>query len=482
MSPHDNDLDLQEILPCRWQNSEKRRGRRSGSIRIYASHSLLEKARHEHCLSQVMNVSLLPGLVGPSMAMPDIHPGTGFCIGGVAAFSEENGIVSPGGVGYDINCGVSLVATSLNRNELSRSDLKVLGSALLQHIPSGQQVDLPLRRNELRDILQFGAPYVAKHYTHDANSLERIEKRGALPVEDITRVSDQALSRGQDQLGTLGSGNHFLEIQYLKEIIDPSLAHILGLREMAICLLLHSGSRGLGHQIASDYIALFQRKKARYSSPVTDPQLVNAPLSSSLAVKYLDAHNAAANFAWSNRHFLRHKSLSVIQDTLRITKEDLSARLITDHSHNMASWEHHPQSPTRLLVHRKGASRALPPGHPEIAAAFRSCGQAIMLPGSMGSSSYLLCGARGSEHAWHSCPHGAGRALSRKAAADFNLREEALAMLESQNILLFSHDRRSLAEEIPQAYKSIEEVMKVTVACGLARPVARFEPLLVIKG
>ncbi len=485
MDKKHQDIALIETAPFQWQNSVRRRGKNSGLIRIYASSEFLGKARQDGSLSQVFNVSRLPGLVGASLAMPDIHTGYGFCIGAVAAFSEDDGIVSPGGVGYDINCGVSLIATSLVRSELKTADLSALGKALLAQIPSGLMSPSrhPQSKQEMEEILQTGALAIARRYTRDVHPLLRIERGGALPVTDIGTVSDKALQRGQGQLGTLGSGNHFLEIQHLAEILDRDRADALGLKEGAVTILLHSGSRGLGHQVASDYLALFQRKGIQTAASLADPQLISAPASSVLARRYLDAHNAAANFAWANRQVLIHDIVTVFETTLQVSKQALAAQLVTDHSHNLASWEKHPQHPNcRLLVHRKGATRALPPGHSALPDPFRTWGQAVMLPGSMGASTYLLCGTAGSEHSWHSCPHGAGRSLSRRAAIAFNSREKALDRLKDKGILLYCHSREGLAEEIPQAYKPIEEVLNITSTCKLALPVARFEPLMVVKG
>lgn len=479
------EIELNETSPFQWHNRPSRRGKNSGSIRIYASAELLDQARREGSLTQVLNVSRLPGLIGPSMAMPDIHYGYGFCIGGVAAFSEEDGIVAPGGVGYDINCGVSLVGTSLQRSQLQVADLKALGFALLAGIPSGlnQPSRHPMNRQELRDICQNGARAMARRFQLSPETRERTERGGTLPVNDIGSVSESALQRGQNQLGTLGSGNHFLEIQYLAELLDPERAAVLGLRQGMVSILLHSGSRGLGHQVASEYIALFQRHQRPQEQTLPDPQLVNVRLDSALARRYLDAHNAAANFAWANRQLLVHDACAIVGQALGMAPTQLKARLITDHSHNLACWETHPGHPAcRLLLHRKGATRALPAGHPDLSQAFSSIGQAVVLPGSMGSSSFLLCGRPESADSWYSCPHGAGRALSRRAALALDSREKAVEQLEKRDILLFSHSRRGLGEEIPQAYKPVEEVLRVSRDGGLAWPVARFEPLLVIKG
>lgn len=478
-------VELVEAGPYQWENEPRRRGKKSGRIRIYASSELLEKARQDGCINQVMNVAQLPGLVGPSMAMPDIHTGYGFCIGGVAAFAEEDGIVSPGGVGYDINCGVRLMATSLQRSDLAEGELRSLGKALLSGIPSGlnRGSNHPLLPEEMLEVLRQGAPFILKRFDTAPETLEHIERRGCLPVEDLDSVSEQALFRGRNQLGTLGAGNHFLEIQTLAEILDKKRAEALKLRQGCITIMLHTGSRGLGHQVASDYIALFQRHRKHSDPPLPDPQLVYAQLSSSQARRYLDAHNAAANFAWANRQTLMHDIITLFIEALRISENDLSARLVTDHSHNLASWEtHDSHCPGRLLIHRKGATRALPPGHSSLPPLFRAIGQPVLLPGSMGTSSYLLCGTEDSDHSWHSCPHGAGRTLSRRAAVAYDSREKAVEQLEKRDILLFSHNRSGLAEEIPQAYKPVDWVLKATTGAGLARPVARFEPLLVLKG
>lgn len=475
-------MELREVGPCCWENLPRRRGKQSGKMRIYASEMLLDKAREEGCLDQVSKVSLLPGLVGPSMAMPDIHYGYGFCIGGIAAFGED-GVVVPGGVGYDINCGVRLVRTALQRTDLDDTDLQALGLALLGRIPCGLRhpSSHPLDQSAMQEILQHGTRSVIHRITHDEESLPHIERGGFLPVTDPYHVSELARQRGQNQLATLGSGNHFLEIQYVSDILDAGKANRLGIRPGQITLLLHSGSRGLGHQVATDYIALFHRHGHKTSQDLPDPQLVHAPSRSPLGEKYLDAHNGAANFAWANRHLLMFDMIQVMLETLHLSKAALDARLVSDHSHNLATWENHLTG-GRLLIHRKGATRALPPGHPELGSPFRETGQPVILPGSMGTSSYLMCGSPDSAHAWSSCPHGAGRQLSRRAAIALNARISAVKQIQAHHIHLFSHSQEGLAEEIPQAYKPVEEVMNVTRTAGLACPVARLIPLVVVKG
>jgi len=452
---------------------------------VFASEEILLQAQLDASIEQVVNVACLPGLVGSSLAMPDIHYGYGFCIGGVAAFPAEDGLVLPGGVGYDINCGVRLLTSSIPAGEFTAAAESV-GYAILQRVPTGltPRSNYKLGKKEFLRVISGGAREIVRSFAGQAADLAFIESGGCLPFDAAGVISAKAYERGAPQVGSLGSGNHFIEIQVVEEIYDPRAALVFGLEKDRIAVMIHTGSRGFGHQIASDYIETF-RKKNLACLKLKDPQLVHAAIRSPEGRNYLQALNAASNFAWANRQLLQEDIVAILERVFRMGREKLGLALVYDQAHNIAKFEKHlvGKDETRLLVHRKGATRAFPPGHPDVAEKYREVGQPVLIPGSMGSCSYILRGtAQGAELTFASSAHGAGRRLSRHQAVKLSAQTDVRERLKKNGILVFSHSEHGLREEIPEAYKDIDDVVEVTVASGISEKVARLRPLLVIKG
>ncbi len=462
---------------------DERRGMRTG-VRVFASASILDQIRGDLSLEQAANVAALPGIVGPSLAMPDIHQGYGFPIGGVAATDWQHGVVSPGGVGFDINCGVRLVATSLESDQV-RTRLRELVNQLFRDVPcgTGGEGHVAIHRKQLDQVLVKGAGWaVAAGYGEDTD-LECCEENGRMEGADPECVSDRARERGLPQLGTAGSGNHFVEIQYVERIEDAAAARAMGLEERQVVALIHCGSRGLGHQVCTDYLARMGAAMKRYGIALPDRQLASVPIQSPEGQEYLAAMRAAANFAWANRQVILH----FLRGSLRtVFGRDVRSRLVYDVCHNIAKRERHEVDGVKrdVLVHRKGATRAFPPGHREIPAAYREIGQPVLIPGSMGTASWVLVGAEGAMlESFGSVCHGAGRLMSRAAArGKAKDARQVLERLEQAGILARSETRDGLLEEIPEAYKDVDEVIEVVHQAGLARKVARLRPLAVIKG
>jgi tRNA-splicing ligase RtcB len=437
---------------------------------VYANDRLMEAIRKDQSLEQAANIAMLPGIVGRALAMPDIHQGYGFPIGGVAAMDAEHGIVSPGGVGFDINCGVRLLVSSLHVEEV-RPKLKALVHQLFRDVPSGagQTSAFKISDNDLDDILVRGPRWAVEHGLGSESDLDHTEERGSLAGADPSAVSVRAKQRGKPQLGTLGSGNHFLEVQYVDEVFDTETASRHRLDRNRIVLLIHSGSRGLGHQVCTDYVSQMDDAMRRYGIHVPDRQLACVPIRSAEGERYLKAMAAAANFAWTNRQCIAHAARGAFK---RIFGSDTQLPLIYDVAHNMAKLETHQieGKSKRVLVHRKGATRAF-------------TGQAVFIPGSMGTASYFLIGQEGSmRESFGSACHGAGRVLSRSAAKKGITAKEIQKDLESRGIIVESLTREGLTEEKPEAYKDIESVVDVVVGAGLASRVARLKPMGVIKG
>ncbi len=450
---------------------------------VYASEPLLEQIRRDLSLQQAVNVATLPGIVGPSLAMPDIHQGYGFPIGGVAATDYEEGVVSPGGVGFDINCGVRLVTTNLNKDEV-RAKLRELVNQVFRDIPcgTGGKGRLELRDKELDEVLVKGARWMIEKGLGEERDVECSEENGRIEGADPNHVSARAKERGRPQLGTLGSGNHFLEIQYVQKIHHPEAARVMNLEEDQVVVLLHCGSRGLGHQVCTDFLAQMGAAMKRYGITLPDRQLACVPIQSEEGQAYLAAMRAAANFAWANRqailHFLRDSFRRVFGNQARLTT-------LYDVCHNIAKRERHEVDGKKrdVLVHRKGATRAFPPGHREIPAIYREIGQPVLIPGSMGTASWILVGAEGAmRETFGSVCHGAGRLMSRTAAKKGRTAKEVERELEEKGIVVRSETRDGILEEIPEAYKNVDEVIEVVERAGLARKVARLRPMGVIKG
>jgi len=483
MSPRE--WNFEEIAPCRWRLSRSADGAMTADAEVFASRDILNQALADASIEQVVNVACLPGLVGSSLAMPDIHYGYGFCIGGVAAFPAEDGLVLPGGVGYDINCGVRLLASSIPAGEFAPA-AEGAGLALLQRIPTGmtQRSNYRLGKKEFQRVIGGGVREIVRSFGAEAGDLEFIESGGCLPFDSPGIVSPRAYERGSSQLGSLGSGNHFIEVQVVEEIYDPDAARLFGLEKDRVAVMIHTGSRGFGHQIASDYIETF-RKRNLGRLKVRDPQLVHAAIGSAEGKNYLQALNAASNFAWANRQLLQEDVIAVFERILRQGRDKLGLRLVYDQAHNIAKFERHEVGgeAVDLLVHRKGATRAFPPGHPDISERYRAVGQPVLIPGSMGSRSYVLRGTgHGAEATFASSAHGAGRRLSRHQAIKFSAQADVRDRLRRAGVLVFSLSAQGLREEIPEAYKDVDDVVAVTVASGISEKVARLRPLLVVKG
>ncbi|HVB46381.1 MAG TPA: RtcB family protein [Streptosporangiaceae bacterium] len=457
----------------------------SGQMRVpgvvFATRTLVPDLAHDHALLQVANVATLPGIVEASYAMPDIHWGYGFPIGGVAATEvSAGGVVSPGGVGFDISCGVRLLACGLDGDEFSPVAERVM-DGLSAAIPRGAGrggVWSLSGRAELEKILLGGARYAVSQGHGTGRDLVRCEDEGMVADADPGQVSERAVQRGLHQVGSLGSGNHFLEVQVVTEVFDPLSAERFGLRPGQVCVMIHCGSRGLGHQICTDHVRVMERVMQRYGITVPDRQLACAPADSEEGRAYLGAMAAAANYGRANRQLLTEATRQVFR---RVCGADLD--LVYDISHNLAKLEEHDVAGrrARLCVHRKGATRALPPGHPDLPGELRETGQPVLIPGSMGTCSYVLAGIRGGGAFYSTC-HGAGRLLSRHQAARSVTGHELRQRLERQGIAVRGASARGLAEETPEAYKDVTEVVSAAQDAGLCRKVAKLVPVGVVKG
>jgi tRNA-splicing ligase RtcB len=450
---------------------------------VYATAKLLKDIEKDLALRQAINVASLPGIVGPSLAMPDIHQGYGFPIGGVAATDFHEGVVSPGGVGFDINCGVRLATTSLTRDDVAPR-LNELVQALFRIVPcgTGGEGRLRLTEKELEEVLRQGAAWMVRIGYGEFRDLEFAEEQGRLQAADPARVSERAKHRGRCQLATLGSGNHFVEVQYVEQIHNEDAARAMNLRPNQITVMVHCGSRGLGHQVCTDYVADMGAAMKRYNISVSDRQLACVPVQSPEGQSYLAAMNAAANYAWANRQGILHSLRSEFR-TLFGTSTRVD--LLYDVCHNMAKREWHLVDGVErdVLVHRKGATRAFPPGHGAVPAAYRHIGQPVIIPGSMGTASWVLVGApRAMRETFGSVCHGAGRQLSRAAAKRGRDAQVEERKLRDAGICVRSESRDGILEEVPEAYKDVDEVIEVVHLAGLACKVARLRPLGVIKG
>ncbi len=452
--------------------------------RIYASAELLESQKQDEAVQQVRNVARLPGIVGYSLAMPDFHWGYGFPIGGVAAFDLDEGVISPGGVGYDINCGVRLIRTGLQRAEVVPK-LRALVNDLFRAVPAGVgsegAVKAP-RGDDAAALVTQGAKWAVYHGYGTPEDLDHIEDGGLYPGADPKAVSDRAFSRGMPQIGTLGSGNHFLEIQAVDEIYRRDVADHFGLEVGTICFAIHSGSRGFGYQICEDSLKSMMKATKDYGIALADRQLCCAPFRSPEAQRYLSAMACAANFAWVNRQVMTALTRRVFARTFGRSEESLGAKLIYDVCHNIAKVEEH--GGRKLCVHRKGATRAFGPGHPLLPPAYRELGQPTFIPGDMGRASFLLVGKEGSmRETFGSTCHGAGRAHSRGAMKRMMQGRDLFRELEEERgVIVRAHGRDSVAEEMPEAYKDASLVVDVMEQAGVTDKVARLRPLGCIKG
>ena len=454
---------------------------------VYADDTLVELIRTDQALEQVANVAFLPGIQVASLAMPDIHWGYGFCIGGVCATDpEEGGVISPGGVGYDINCGVRLV-----RSKLSRADVEPVQTRLVEelyrNVPSGTGRGGKYRftPNELRRLMAEGVPFLAGRGLATESDLEHTEARGRIEHAEPDNVSQRALERGYDQCGTLGSGNHFLEVQVVDQVVDEPAARAMGLAKDMVCVMIHSGSRGLGYQVCDDALKMLRNAPQKYGIELPDRQLVCAPIDSPEGREYIGAMCAAANFAWCNRQLLMWQARECFATVFGRPWEELGMSLVYDVAHNIAKFEEHMVlgRRKRVWVHRKGATRAFPAEHPETPQAYKHIGQPVIIPGDMGRASWVLVGQQGSmEQTFGSACHGAGRVMSRTAAVKHAQGRRIDRELADKGIIARARSWKGLAEEQPAAYKDVDLVVEVVHQAGLARKVARMRPIGVIKG
>ena len=455
---------------------------------VFGSDELMRKAVDDRAVLQVANVATLPGIVRASLAMPDIHWGYGFPIGGVAATDPEaDGVISPGGVGFDIACGVRLLRSDLEWERDVRPVVRELVSALGARVPRGVGTKgrMSLSRAEVVRVLREGVRFPLSRGIGDERDTALCEDGGVLEDARPDDVSDRAIERGRSQLGSLGSGNHFLEVQVVEEVLDPSAAGVLGLFAGQVCLMLHSGSRGLGHQVCTDHVKTMDGLMRRLGIEVPDRQLACVPLGHEAAARYLGAMNAAANFARANRHVLADAAREAFEHVFRRSAADLGLALVYDVAHNLAKLEDHVVDGRRrrLCVHRKGATRAFGPGHPGVPAAYRSIGQPVLIPGSMGTASYVLVGTEeAAERSFSSTCHGAGRAMSRTQAKKVMRGADLAHSLEAEGIELAPAHWGLLSEEAPYAYKDVAEVVRACEGAGLTRSVARLRPVGVVKG
>ncbi|MCJ7544487.1 MAG: RtcB family protein [Phycisphaerae bacterium] len=481
------DGPIEQIDAYRWRLPRSWRSDMRVDGVIYATQKLLDEALTGGGCDQVANVATLPGIVSASLAMPDIHWGYGFPIGGVAATDvEQGGVISPGGVGYDINCGVRLLRSDLDAKDV-RPRLKALVDQLFRDVPAGVGVGGPvqLSRGETTKILEGGSRYLAGRGLASQEDIAATESGGCLEGADAEAVSKEAYHRGSDQCGTLGSGNHFTEVQVVDEVFDRAAAEVLGLCEGKVTVMIHCGSRGLGHQVCDDAIRDLRSAPARYGIQLPDRQLVCAPVNSPEGWRYLGAMRAAANFAWANRQLLANLIRATLARFFGQSEQSLGLRQVYDVAHNVAKIETHvvDGKPRTLCVHRKGATRAFPPGHGELAAAYRDIGQPVLIPGDMGRASYVLAGATTAmEQTFGSTCHGAGRVLSRHAAIARARGRRIDQELASVGVIARARSREGLAEEQPEAYKDVEAVVECVHQAGLSRKVARLRPMGVIKG
>jgi tRNA-splicing ligase RtcB (3'-phosphate/5'-hydroxy nucleic acid ligase) len=476
-------LELQETSPGIWRIEPQ--GKMRVGVHLVGTPELLKALESDMSIQQAMNVATLPGVLDPVLTMPDIHQGYGFPIGGVAAFHAKTGIVSPGGVGYDINCGVRMLTSSLLREQLGERDkLRALVRDLFEAVPSGvgsQRKDLTYSQSDFEKILEEGAHWAIARGFALAEDIEHIEERGQMKNANPEKVSPRAKERGFHQLGTLGSGNHFLEVQFVDEIYDEKVAKAFGLFLDQVVVTIHTGSRGLGYQVCTDYLESSFKASQKYGIELVDRQLASAPLESEEGQSYLGAMSAAANFAFCNRQLITHWTREVFSRHYPNTK----LSVLYDVCHNIAKWEEMPHGKTsmRVCVHRKGATRAYPPNHPLVPPDYRRVGQPVLVPGDMGRYSFILVGGKDSlEHTFGSACHGAGRELSRGQAKKLAKGRPLTRELEDKGIYVKTAGRHTLVEEMPEAYKDVANVVNATAHAGVANLVARLRPICVVKG
>lgn len=475
---------LKQISDVLWEIPKSFRKDMRVPARVYATKQMLESVMQDRSLEQLINVSTLPGIQRAALVMPDAHEGYGFPIGGVAATKYPDGVISPGGIGYDINCGVRLLKSSFHFNELEKF-IEPISKELYNQVPSGvgRSGFLKLSNKQLDGVLKQGVEWVINEGYGDASDAEFIESNGCIPNAEPSEVSIEAKKRGSDQLGTMGAGNHFVEIDRVANIFDENIAASYGLFKDQIVILIHTGSRGLGHQVATDHIRIMMKVMAQYGIQLPDRELACVPLSSPEGKSYFGAMASAANFAFSNRQLITWEVRNAWNKVLGKDAGHLS--ILYDVAHNIAKIEEYEIDGVKmkLIVHRKGATRSFGPGNEELPDSYRSSGQPVLIPGSMGTSSYVLAGSQGSmEQSFGSTCHGAGRAMSRHAARKKVQGEKLRRDLYNEGIIVQAGSIRGIAEEAPIAYKDVDSVVDVVDRAGIAKKVAQLKPLAVIKG
>ena len=478
--------DLRKISDVEWEIPTAFRADMRVPVTIFATRKLLEAIAGDKSLDQAVNAATLPGLVGRVVVMPDMHQGYGFPIGGVAATEYPDGVISPGAIGYDINCGVRLLASQIELDKVS-DELDDLAMSLNRHCPSGVGVSGHYRLNEkeLEQVMREGAQWALKKGFGTEADLGRTEEFGRIQGADPTKVSQRAKQRGANQIGTLGAGNHFIEVEVVDRVFDEEAAQVMGLREGNLTLMIHCGSRGFGHQICTDYVRDFQSIVQKYEIQLPDRELVCAPMNSAEGKAYFGAMNSAANFAFANRQLLAYHARQAFEETLAGRVKNWHLHQVYDIAHNMGKMETHKLEgkSVRVCVHRKGATRAFGPGTPGLPGEFQKIGQPVLVPGSMGTASWVLVGTEGSmARSFGSTCHGAGRTMSRSKAKKTVRGSELRAELEAHGIHVQAGSLPGLAEEAPQAYKDVDEVVETVARAGIARKVARLRPVAVVKG
>ena len=478
--------DLKRITPYEWEIPQSFRADMRVPVRIFATQRLLEQIMNDKSLEQAVNAATLPGLVGTVVIMPDMHQGYGFPIGGVAATQFPQGVVSPGGIGYDINCGVRLLSSDIEY-EAALPHLDALATLLNKYCPSGVGVEGVVRVNipELERVLREGSRWALKNGYATEADLIRTEEGGCLDGANPAKVSERAKKRGHKQIGSMGAGNHFVEVDVVEAVLDPEIASVFGLRQGCLAVQIHCGSRGLGHQVCTDYVQELQAAVRRYGIELPDRELVCAPMDSPEGQAYLGAMRAAANFAFANRQILAHSARRAFEEIFAGKLKGWELRQVYDIAHNMGKIETHEVEGKRLkvCVHRKGATRAFGPGSPDLPPEYQSTGQPVLVPGSMGTASWVLAGTEMSmARSFGSCCHGAGRVMSRSKAKHEIRGDELRRELERDGIRVRAGSMPGLAEEAPQAYKDVDEVVETVSAANIARKVARLRPVAVVKG
>ncbi len=474
--------DFKKISDWLWEIPKSFRSDMQVSARAYVSEKMLEESFKDRSFEQLVNISTLPGIQKYALAMPDMHEGYASPIGGVAAIKTPEGVISPGVCGYDINCGMRLLKSEHTEKEI-KPHLDKLATEIQSQVPSGlgRGRKIKLSIEQINKILEEGTHILLKQGYGEKDDVENCEASGKLDWADASVVSDHAKNRGRDQVGTLGSGNHFLEVQKVEEIFDKEVAEAFGLFKDQVVIMIHTGSRGLGHQVCTDYLRTMIPAMQRYRIKVPDREFACVPFSSPEGQRYFSAMAAAANYAWANRYMIAHYTRKAWKQVLG-EKERLE--LLYDVAHNIIKKEKYKinEKETEVIVHRKGATRAFPPGHPEVPGKYREVGQPVLIPGSMGTASYVLVGTKEGEEAWFSTCHGAGRTMSRHEAMRRISGQEVVKRLESKGIIIKCWSLRGIAEEAPMAYKDVDNVVEVVHNAGLSKKVARLIPLAVIKG